>query len=1325
MQLEACNLTSQVDRQVTPNLYSHTCLQICSVKILKNNGELCKDINLMLDSGSDRSYITTSLIKRVKPIKLGKVNIAFNSFGGEASSKPKLRSVYTLDMVTDQDLLKQIEVIEVRDICRPIIATPLPQRILKRFQSVKFNSPYACKSTGELKIDILVGINQYWNILMESPPPLKINSLVMQPSVFGWLISGSVETSSNNVSVEEKALNLTCSSNATFVSLSVSDEQLASFWSLETVGIVKDEQNKSLEKNPAWTQFVENLEYSHSLRAYKVSLPWRSLTIRASLGNNFLHALKRLQHLHKKSFSNDPILQSKYYAVFQKYFENKIAEVIPPHEIKPYHLYTYPVFYLPHRAVIKIGSSSPIRPVFDASAATSTGVSLNDAVNSGPSLYPDLVEVLIRFRRWPIALSGDICQAFLQVHVNEVDCNVHRFLLFLNGKLTHCRFKRVPFGNTCSPFLLNATIKYHLSLYPKSRTVTELLDNLFVDNILTGADTHAEAEEIYEKACKILREAGFVLDKWSSNDGKLLQVFNENQVCVLSQKYLGLEWHMLDDKIVFKNFLNVKECMTFTKRSMLSLISSIFDPLGLIAPYVLYGKILFQRIWRLGPQQKWDSPLPEELSNSFRDWLHSSVDLNQFYCPRSYFSHSWRKTANSATIVVFGDASEAAYGAVAYLRTWSQELGYTTSFITSKTRVAPVKSLTLPRLELMGALLAARLAVFCKIALKLDDAEVQAYTDSTIALNWIKGDAIKFKTFIANRIISIQEKVPADQWYHCPGSDNPADLASRGILAKDLVDCKKWLNGPDWMKIHKVYPKSKESTPCQNDIELEVKVVNMSVILNIDETFEFKKISSYHKIIRIIAYINRFKNNCRLFKAIKQTGPLTSAETDVAKETLWKLQQARYYPSEVTKLQNGEPIKRDSKILNLSPYLDSRGILRVKGRLHNSKLDFAQKHPIILPNTHVSLLLIRAYHLLYEHAGVDHVVSQIRESFWIVKARRIAKTVVRYCVPCQKINSRPCNQVAPPLPEYRVVQNRPFSVVGLDFAGPLSCKGSNKKWYILLITCASVRAVHLEMTPSQNLTDFFNCFSKFTSRRGIPDVVISDNFKTFQSASQDVLEKYGPLAPKWKFITPKAPWHGGWYERLVRSVKNGLKKSLGLRSLNRNDLEVALYRIERSINFRPITKSVDQTPLRPADFLYPSCGYSEAPSKDPDREILEKLYSQQRKAVAEVWSRWKREYITNLPLIVPKHFENGDLKLGDLVMVNEKDHHIKQNRLLWPLGRITKLLPGKDNKIRSVELQTPTGSYTRAIQRLHKIELSPHEFQINQIMLTSSKLNKI
>ena len=375
-----------------------------------------------------------------------------------------------------------------------------------------------------------------------------------------------------------------------------------------------------------------------------------------------------------------------------------------------------------------------------------------------------------------------------------------------------------------------------------------------------------------------------------------------------------------------------------------------------------------------------------------------------------------------------------------------------------------------------------------------------------------------------------------------------------------------------------------------------------------------------------------------------------------------------------------------------------------------------------MPCSHISLLLLRKYHILYEHAGVDHTVAQVRQNFWVIKARRIAKTVVRYCVPCQKINSRPCNQLAPPLPEYRVVQNRPFSVIGLDYAGPLNTKGSNKKWYILLITCASVRAVHLELTPSQNLKDFLNCFSKFTSRRGIPDLMISDNATTFQSASLQMAERYGPLAPNWSFITPKAPWRGGWYERLVRSVKNGLKKSIGLRSLNRADLEVALCRIESSINHRPITKSVDQNPLRPVDFLYPSCGYTDSPSEEPNREILENLYANQRKAVIEVFAKWQKEYIVNLPHLVPKHFKRGDLQIGDIVMIDDQDHYVKKNRLQWPLGRITKLLFGRDNLVRSVQLQTSSSSYTRPIQRLHKIELSPHEFVENQTLLSNSKI---
>ena len=182
----------------------------------------------------------------------------------------------------------------------------------------------------------------------------------------------------------------------------------------------------------------------------------------------------------------------------------------------------------------------------------------------------------------------------------------------------------------------------------------------------------------------------------------------------------------------------------------------------------------------------------------------------------------------------------------------------------------------------------------------------------------------------------------------------------------------------------------------------------------------------------------RFLSNSRSPKPDRQIGQLTAEEISQSKVALWRLQQRRYYPKEYDRLQAGKPLNRDSAILKLSPYLDkSSGLLRVTGRLHNAQLSFNQKHPIILPPNHISLLLTRAYHLFYNHAGVDSTLAQIRDDFLIIKGRRAAKTVVKYCIPCQKIDSRPCNQIAPPLPGFRVIPNRPFNSVGIEYAGPL------------------------------------------------------------------------------------------------------------------------------------------------------------------------------------------------------------------------------------------------------------------------------------------------
>ena len=347
-----------------------------------------------------------------------------------------------------------------------------------------------------------------------------------------------------------------------------------------------------------------------------------------------------------------------------------------------------------------------------------------------------------------------------------------------------------------------------------------------------------------------------------------------------------------------------------------------------------------------------------------------------------------------------------------------------------------------------------------------------------------------------------------------------------------------------------------------------------------------------------------------------------------------------------------------------------------------------------------------------KHAGVPALIAHVRASFWIVGLRRLAKQVKRGCIPCQRHDARACERPCAPLPAARVTESPPFSVTGLDYAGPLFCEDRpRKKLYVLLFTCAVVRAVHLELTDSLSLEDFLLAFRRFTARRGTPSVLYSDNAQTFKGADVLLVRNLGLSAPKWRFIPPGSPWWGGWWERLVGSVKSGLRKSVGRSSLSRVELETLLQEIEVCINSRPLTCAGDaadcEVALSPSHFLlgkvasYP-IPLQQLPEESLSGQQLRSLRGNQEQLLSVFWLKWSSDYLKSLPPIVSRFRSRGPLKVGSLVLIRE-DH---LPRLKWPLGVVIEVFPGRDRLIRLVKVRMAKGEFLKPIQHLYCLEVS-------------------
>ena len=800
-------------------------------------------------------------------------------------------------------------------------------------------------------------------------------------------------------------------------------------------------------------------------------------------------------------------------------------------------------------------------------------------------------------------------------------------------------------------------------------------------------------------------------------------------------KVLGLNWMFATDEIYFDftDLIAYFQTLPVTKRSVLQFSAKIFDPLGVLSPFTTQQKILFQCLCVQGVN--WDDPLENELLRKWNQLPRELLALSQVRIPRCYLS--FQREILLYQLHGFSDASEKAYAAVIYMRIVYTDGSVDNMFVSSKTRVAPIKRQTIPRLELLGAVILARLMNTTYLALQPLVSELRSFywVDSYTTLCWIK-NIRPWKQYVQQRIAEIRKLSNKESWRFCPGAINPADIPSRSCSGIDLINKGLWWKGPDFLKNSPEtwpdMPTAYETTEAQAELQkcpttITHALCNTSdamVALNLGKIMDITRYGTMNKLLRVTGFVLKA---VEIWKAItkQSTGEklvaaeaLTAADLLKAEEVWVKTIQLLFFSDEIKSLRNGSNATITMKQLNL--FQDEKDIIRCQGRINNAAVAEGSKQPILLPPHHrFTELFIREKHFKVLHNGIRDTLNTVRETHWILRGREVVKKVLRKCVICKRYEGRAVSSPPlPQLPEERVGEYPPFANTGVDFAGLLYIKSDKEgKAYVCLFTCSITRAIHLELTTDLSASSFLQAFRRFVGRRGLPTKIISDNAKGFKAASKDISNVIRSTAVRqytttrkvtWQFIIEKAPWWGGFWERLVRSVKNCLKNSVGRSLLDFEELRTLMVEIEAVINNRPLTYMYDDEngityPLTPSDPIYGRQLSTSPNSKHfnviSTNKALTKKARHHFRLLENFNRQWQKEYLLSLRENYYVKKQKGKpapvLAQGDVVLVKEEG----TARCWWKLAKIVELIYSKDNAVRAARVKVISSDRAVTLRR--------------------------
>ena len=1038
---------------------------------------------------------------------------------------------------------------------------------LRKWEHLNRVTASLCEEGNQVPIGLLIGRNCPLSLEPVEVIPSREGGPYAYRTRVGWLVSDAIGTKSSTLGSTMKVNFNRCrwpakdisTNRASKVCFSVLnnvkdlevEQALKDVWNVETSERNSEKVSLSMEDR----KFLEIMK--NNIRMvdghYELPLPFRDDDPKMPCNRKL--AEKRMNSIRNRML-RDEQFHCEYSTFMKKFIDSGYARIAPSTKEAGWFLFHHAVFH---------PTKNKIRVVFDGSAEVD-GVSLNNQLLQGPDLTNQMVGVFLRFRKENVPIIGDLESMYCQVRVPEHQRRYLRFLFWPNGDLSKELIVYEMcvhiFGAVSSMGCVNYAL--HKTADDNERTfgseaAKTLKEDFYVDDMGTSVENDQKAIELIHNIDQMCSAGGFNLTKIMCSSSAVMEtvsplkrsesakLFNLKGPSTV-ERPLGVLWTIENDSLGFN--ITFKSG-ALTRRGILATISSVYDLLGIASPFLLKGRKILQEI--TGEKVSWDADVEDRHVCAWNTWKEDLLLLNQLTFPRCYKPPNFGRVLDSS-LHVFGDGCKVGYGAAAYLRQVNEDGKIAVSLVMGKSRVSPLKMITIPRLELTAATVAVKLGALVKESLKIENVRMVYYSDSKVTLGYIFNDIKRFRVFVANRHQMIRSYTKKEQWEHVDTKENPADDASRGLSMRHSDKVQRWLTGPEFL----LKDMTGDSTVVEHDIVISeddpevIKVVNACSItpLNILQIFE-SRISRWVRMKRAMAAVLCFvknlkervkKNKDKVIKVTKEcskkltTEELRRAENIVmdkvsvedlaeAERTLFKMLQTSYFAQEMSELtKRDQQEKREGnqsvhetrrlakrslrRVYKLDPFLDEHGVMRVGGRVRNSDERDEVKHPVILPRkSQISKRIVENYHRSIHHGGRNCTINEIRSNgIWIVGISGIVRSLIYQCVGCRIQRGALGSQKMSDLPAERTSSEPPFTYCGVDMFGPFIVKEGRKelKRYCALFTCFSSRAVHIEVTSKMDTDSFIQALRRFVARRGAVRTIRSDNGGNFVGAENEL-----------------------------------------------------------------------------------------------------------------------------------------------------------------------------------------------------------------------------